>query len=203
MTDTPTSNTSTLWHDRDVRDSVAVAQAENDFGQVQRSLEPPKVSADVTIRDSSPDDLEKGHDGDRQETFDLREYLTSSNDANSAAGIKHKHVGVTWEDLEVSGIGGGDNKVCRYMQCFLRSLSHHPRSPDVCFHICRSVFRAAFTSKFLNSWADAITGLVTFPFVVLHNLLQPILPKKLTQGPPLRNIIHRCASHFEGIFVAF
>lgn len=113
MTDTPRSNTSTLFQDRGIRDRVVVAQAENDFGQVQQSFETPKVSADVTFRDSSPDDLEKGHDGDRRETFDLREYLTSSNDANSAAGIKHKHVGVTWEDLEVSGIGGGDNKVRR------------------------------------------------------------------------------------------
>ena len=30
-----------------------------------------------------------------QETFDLREYLTSSNDGNLAAGIKYKHAGVT------------------------------------------------------------------------------------------------------------
>ena len=151
MTDTPTSNTSTLYHDRDIRDRVVVAQAETDFGQIQQSLATPKVSADVTFRDSSPVDLEKGNDEDRQEMFNLREYLTSSNDANAAAGIKHKHVGVTWEDLEVSGIGGGDNKVRRCAECFLRSLSHHPRSPDVRIYICRSVFRAPFTFAFLNS----------------------------------------------------
>ena len=110
MTDTPTSNTSTLWQDR-----LVVAQAENDFGQVQQSLNTPKVPNKVVSHDSDSIDLEKGHDGDRQETFDLREYLTSSNDANSAAGIKHKHVGVTWEDLEVSGIGGEENKVRHFM----------------------------------------------------------------------------------------
>ncbi|KAI6015643.1 pleiotropic drug resistance ABC transporter [Pisolithus marmoratus] len=37
--------------------------------------------------------------------FDLREYLTSSNDANQAAGIRHKHVGVTWEDWNAFGVG--------------------------------------------------------------------------------------------------
>jgi ATP-binding cassette subfamily G (WHITE) protein 2 (SNQ2) len=35
-------------------------------------------------------DVEKGKDED--DVFDLREYLTSSNDANQKAGIKHKHV---------------------------------------------------------------------------------------------------------------
>lgn len=112
MTDTPVSTSSTLWQNHDPQDRVVVAQAEDDFNQVQQSLRTPKASDKDAHRDSSTIDLEKGHDGSQQETFDLREYLTSSNDANSAAGIKHKHVGVTWEDLEVSGIGGEENKVC-------------------------------------------------------------------------------------------
>jgi hypothetical protein len=124
MTDTPISNTSTLWLERDVQDHVVVAQAETDFGQVQESLNTPKVASKVALRGSSSIDLEKGHDGDRQETFDLREYLTSSNDANSAAGIKHKHVGVTWEDLEVSGIGGEENKVRYFVRCSPHFPSH-------------------------------------------------------------------------------
>ena len=53
-------------------------------------------------------DLEKGDQVDKP--FDLREYLTSSNNANQAVGIKHKHVGVTWEDLEVKVIGGANHK---------------------------------------------------------------------------------------------
>ena len=60
---------------------------------------------------------------------------------------------------------------------------------------------ALFTALFLNSWVDAITGLITFPFVLLHNALQPILPKKLTQGPPLRNIIHKWVSCVKNVFV--
>ena len=110
MADTPTSITPTLQQGRDAQDHVVVAQAENDFDRVQRSLSTPKAANKVS-HDSSSIDLEEGRDGDRQGAFDLREYLTSSNDARSAAGIRHKHVGVTWEDLGVSGIGGEENKV--------------------------------------------------------------------------------------------
>jgi len=117
MTDTPASDSSTLWQERDSHDHVVVTQAENDFGRVQQSLNTPNVAGKVTPRDPASIDLEKGHDENRQEAFDLREYLTSSNDANSAAGIKHKHVGVTWENLEVSGIGGEGNKVRRFVRC--------------------------------------------------------------------------------------
>jgi len=84
---------------------MAIAQAENDFGQVQQSFDTPRVVNEVVSRDSDSVDLEGGRDGDCQETFNLREYLTSSSDTNSATGIKHKHVGVTWEDSEVSDLG--------------------------------------------------------------------------------------------------
>ena len=118
-TDTPTSNASTLWQERNIQDHVVVAQAESEFGRVQRSLSTPKAPIRVVSHGPDSTDLERCHDEDRQETFDLREYLTSSNDANSAAGIKHKHVGVTWEDLEVSGIGSEQSKV--------RNFIRHPR----------------------------------------------------------------------------
>ena len=137
MTDTPTSNASTLWQGRNIQDHVVIAQAENDFGLVEQSLNTQKVLDKVVSHDPGSIDLEKGHDGDRQETFDLREYLTSSNDANSAAGIKHKHVGVTWEDLEVSGIGGEENKVCHFMRHPPRFLSHGLYSSDLRLYICR------------------------------------------------------------------
>jgi hypothetical protein len=116
MTDTLKSGTSTLWQEYDVQDHVVVAQAENDFGRVQESLNTPKVHNKVAPHDPDAINLERGRDGDRQETFDLREYLISSNDENSAVGIKHKHVGVTWEDLEVSGIGGEESKVRHFMR---------------------------------------------------------------------------------------
>jgi hypothetical protein len=137
MTDTPGSNTSTLWQDHDIRGHVAVAQAETDFGRVQRSLNTPEVAGKVAPRHSTSNDLEKGHDVDRQETFDLREYLTSSNDANDAAGIKHKHVGVTWEDLEVSGIGGDGNKVRYFTRYPPRFQPHCFYSPDLRVYVRR------------------------------------------------------------------
>jgi len=120
MTDTPASDTATLNDDprRTTRDQVNIRQAEAEFIQLQRQLthhdylDRPQSS---TPQPEHPkNDLEKASDDDdveAEERFDLREYLTSSNDANQAAGIKHKHVGVTWEDLQVTGIGGEDNKV--------------------------------------------------------------------------------------------
>ena len=121
MTDT---RISTLRQEHDVQDCVVVAQAGEDFGQMQRSLDTPKVANSVAFRGSDFIDLERGRGGDYRETFDLREYLASSNDANSAAGINHKHVGVTWEDLQVSGIGGKENKVRHFMSYPPQFLSH-------------------------------------------------------------------------------
>jgi ABC-transporter N-terminal len=46
--------------------------------------------------------------------FDVRYYLTPSNEANKAAGIKPKHVGVTWEDLQVVVHGDKDCKVMSF-----------------------------------------------------------------------------------------
>ena len=126
MTETSRSSTLTLGREYDVRERVAISQAENDFGQVQQSLSTPRAVNEVVSYDSDSVDLEGGRDRDSQEMFDLWEYLTSSNNANSAAGIKHKHVGVTWEDLEVSGIGGEENKVCHSMR--------YP--PSFCLTVC-------------------------------------------------------------------
>lgn len=57
-------------------------------------------------------DEEKGELPPNEQPFDLREYLSSSNDKAMQHGLKHKHVGVTWEDLQVDVIGGTDHKVC-------------------------------------------------------------------------------------------
>ena len=149
MADTPTSNTSTLCFEGDLRGHTAVAQAENDFDQLQRSLNnTQKIDDKASFREPDSIDLEKGRSDDRQGAFDLRDYLTSSNDANSAAGIKPKHVGVTWEDLEVSGIGGDENKVGCCVECPIRFPSHGSRSSDLCVYICRSAASPLFTVSF-------------------------------------------------------
>ena len=145
MTDTPASDSATLaslndyGKRRSVNTQVDIRQAEAEFTQLQRTLSRPTYDdhARSTKSDHIPKDLEKAPDDvtDPEDRFDLREYLTSSNDASQAAGIKHKHVGVTWQDLEVTGIGGEDNKECfTFRFCFasLRPLIFFPL--DLCSH---------------------------------------------------------------------
>ncbi|KAK7464484.1 ATP-binding cassette transporter snq2 [Stygiomarasmius scandens] len=111
---------------------VDVARAEREFNELSRQLsrlsqrdgEKGWSKKDQTVV-TVTEDVEKG--GDTGEVFDLREYLSSSNDANQQAGIKHKHVGVTWEDLFVEGVGGIDNKF--YIQTFSNALLAFVLSP--------------------------------------------------------------------------
>lgn len=68
---------------------VDVDKAKAEFAALQRTFS--------GGRDEKADlDIERGED-----EFDLREYFTSTNDAHAAAGIRPKHVGVTWENLRV------------------------------------------------------------------------------------------------------
>lgn len=104
--ETPASDARTLGEDT-LSGQINVVQAEADFHQLERSLS--RYTNKST--EKSPHDLEKANHEPTETPFDLREYLSSANDANAQAGIKHKHVGVTWEDLEVTVVGGVDNKV--------------------------------------------------------------------------------------------
>ena len=67
---------------------IDVHRAEEEFYTLSRQLSNRSAN---TIRKSTESfrDPEKGLDAD-EELFNLREYLTSSNDANQRAGIKHK-----------------------------------------------------------------------------------------------------------------
>ena len=67
---------------------IDVLRAEEEFNILSRQLSNRSAN---TIKKSSDSfrDPEKGLDAD-EEYFNLREYLTSSNDANQKAGIKHK-----------------------------------------------------------------------------------------------------------------
>ncbi|ETW86763.1 ABC transporter [Heterobasidion irregulare TC 32-1] len=95
------------------RDQVNVVEAEAEFNALSRqlSMQSAKTPTNVQNSDFEKGDIEKGSLANPEEPFDLREYLTSSNDANQAAGIKHKHVGVTWEGLSVEVNGGMGFKV--------------------------------------------------------------------------------------------
>ncbi|KAG6329971.1 hypothetical protein ID866_9119 [Astraeus odoratus] len=105
---------------------VDVQEGEETFQELVRTL--PTLSQISAVSTSSKDyktahstssrnlhDEEKGGEKvsteDTEQPFDLHEYLTSSNDANQAAGVKHKHVSVTWKDLEISVVGGENRKI--------------------------------------------------------------------------------------------
>lgn len=111
--------------------TVNVEQAESSFRELSRQL-----SQETTVggkdrgtqksrgdKGKTGNDLEKGS-LDLEQTFDLREYLTSSNEANERAGIKHKHVGVTWEDFHVDVLGGLNSKVRFAFLCRAHLLTH-------------------------------------------------------------------------------
>jgi len=70
---------------------IDVRRAEEEFDTLSRQLSNRSANSigKSTGSTATAHDPEKGLDAD-QERFDLREYLTSSNDANQKAGIKHK-----------------------------------------------------------------------------------------------------------------
>jgi len=74
---------------------VNVQQAKKDFAELGRQF------SRTSVTSSSPRDVEKGPPSESEDPFDLRDYMTSTHDANTSAGIRHKHVGVTWKDLTV------------------------------------------------------------------------------------------------------
>ena len=90
---------------------VNVAEAEAAFHELERVLSVRSRSSrtENTSTHDNGKDLEKAQDA--EESFNLREYLASSADRNQQAGIKHKHVGVTWEGLQVDVIGDANYKV--------------------------------------------------------------------------------------------
>jgi len=82
---------------------VNVAEAKAAFEELERRLS-------ITTHDP-----EKGE----PDRFDLREYMLSTNDANTANGISHKHVGVTWSGLSVVVAGFGSQKVVTFTPAFV------------------------------------------------------------------------------------
>ncbi|KAK2465465.1 hypothetical protein APHAL10511_002357 [Amanita phalloides] len=106
------STTSLASRQSDRIDQVDIARAEEEFYTLSRQLTARGEAAEKASKLSSStkagNDTEKAND--EPDVFDLRDYLTSSNDANQKAGIRHKHVGVTWEDLQVDVAGGINSK---------------------------------------------------------------------------------------------
>lgn len=100
MVDTP-GNASTYDDKRpdpmSTSSHVDVKSAEEEFNTLSRQLtirsqknegDRNKLNSSATTVASN--DVEKGAEKGEPEYFDLREYLSSSNDANQQAGVKHK-----------------------------------------------------------------------------------------------------------------
>jgi ATP-binding cassette subfamily G (WHITE) protein 2 (SNQ2) len=113
---------------------VNIEKAENSFNELSRQLTQGTIVDDrehgdedtrapTAVENRTMGDLEKGG-ADLEQPFDLREFLTSSNDANERAGVKHKHVGVIWEDFHVDVLGGSDFKVGVKASLARPSLNH-------------------------------------------------------------------------------
>jgi ATP-binding cassette subfamily G (WHITE) protein 2 (SNQ2) len=74
---------------------IDVIRAEEEFNALSRQLSAPsevhRKRSELSTTTVGSGDVEKGGKApENSEQFDLREYLSSSNDANQQAGIKHK-----------------------------------------------------------------------------------------------------------------
>lgn len=129
--------------------SVDVEQAENSFHELSRQLTQGTANGDKEHgtqgqASAGGKDLEQGA-FDLEQPFDLREYLSSSNDQNEAAGIKHKHVGVIWEDFHVDILGGSNFKVSQDTK-----VSSRERSLIYCIGykaLCENLWRSVQVSR--------------------------------------------------------
>jgi hypothetical protein len=160
--ETPASDARTLNNEH----TIDVVEARAEFSQLERSLSRYQHS---TVS-KSPTDPEKGDDSAEQ-PFNLREYLASSNDANHVAGINHKHVSVTWEDLEVIGAGGVN------MKFYIRTFP----GTSLCSYNSIDSF---------SELLDAIISSLMFPLMITWNLLTPVLPKRFKTFET-KTIIHK------------
>lgn len=105
-----------------VKGGIAVQRAEAEFAQLSKELSRTseisrrmsRVQSHHSRKNQTVADIEKGVDGSSvssDEAFDLEKTLRGNRDDEEAAGIKSKRIGVVWEGLTVSGIGGVKNYV--------------------------------------------------------------------------------------------
>jgi ATP-binding cassette subfamily G (WHITE) protein 2 (SNQ2) len=106
----------------EVKGGIAVQRAEAEFAQLSKELSRTseisrrmsRVQSHRSHKNQTTTDIEKGVDGSSvssEEPFDLEKTLRGNRDEEEAAGIKSKRIGVVWDGLTVSGIGGVKNYV--------------------------------------------------------------------------------------------
>jgi len=112
-------------HRYNEKDGVDVSRAEADFAELSKELSRSsnisrrlsRVQSRQSHKNKAGTDVEKGvdlSDASSDEPFDLEATLRGNRHEEEAAGIKSKRIGVVWDGLTVSGIGGVKNyvKVC-------------------------------------------------------------------------------------------
>jgi ATP-binding cassette subfamily G (WHITE) protein 2 (SNQ2) len=90
---------------------VNISRAEADFAALNREFSRTSHLSRTKSRQSrkgATTDIEKAVDKDTgsEEAFDLETVLRGNRDEEEQAGIKSKRIGVVFEDLTVSGVGG-------------------------------------------------------------------------------------------------
>ncbi|KAF1943987.1 ABC transporter CDR4 [Clathrospora elynae] len=114
----------------DVRGGVNVQRAEADFHELSKELSRAsnvsrrlsRVQSKQSRKDHAITDVEKGGlagSDTSDEPFDLERVLRGGKDEEEAAGIKSKRIGVMWDGLTVSGIGGVKNYVKTFPDAFV------------------------------------------------------------------------------------
>jgi ATP-binding cassette subfamily G (WHITE) protein 2 (SNQ2) len=102
---------------------VNVHRAEQDFAELSKELSRTsnierrlsRVQSRQSRKGQAVADIEKtgaaSSDASSEEAFDLEKTLRGSREEEDAAGIKSKRIGVVWDNLTVSGVGGVKNYV--------------------------------------------------------------------------------------------
>jgi ATP-binding cassette subfamily G (WHITE) protein 2 (SNQ2) len=102
---------------------VDVAGAEAQFAELQRHLSgisqtsrklsrtQSRQSAKQGISEKDIENAPSSSSADEEDRFDLEETLHGAHAADEESGIRPKHIGVVWNGLTVSGVGGVTNFV--------------------------------------------------------------------------------------------
>lgn len=115
-----------------VKGGINVQRAEAEFAQLSRELSRTseisrrmsRIQSHRSHKNQTTTDIEKGVDGSSISSdgqFDLEKTLRGNRDEEEAAGIKSKRIGVVWDGLTVSGVGGVKNYV-KVRQSVLQSV---------------------------------------------------------------------------------
>ncbi|KZO94482.1 hypothetical protein CALVIDRAFT_484187 [Calocera viscosa TUFC12733] len=102
---------------------VDLKNAKDEFHHLARTL---SRRSQASRRSGGQVDVEKGDQG---EEFDLLAYLTADvekTDKAGAAGLRRKRVGVVWENLTVTGIGGARMQVTTFLAAILSTILFLP-----------------------------------------------------------------------------